>query len=153
MLRQAKETILLVEDDEAEVLLIQQAVAGCPEGLHLAVACDSGEALEWFSDTVERGYPMPRLILLDLKLPKLAGLAVLRTLRMETLLQDVPVVVFSEVHEPPDVVLSYQLGANSFVEKPANLAEFTVLLRELAQRGWLSGQGLHHSDTQQSLSA
>jgi two-component system response regulator len=145
MLRQENETILLVEDAEAEVLLIQQAVASCPEDLHLAVARDSGEALEWLTDTVERGYSMPRMILLDLKLPKLAGLAVLRTLRMESRLQDVPIVVFSEVHEPADVVLSYQLGANSFVKRPANLAEFTKLLRELAELGWLSGQGLHHS--------
>jgi two-component system response regulator len=148
MLRQANETILLVEDDEAEVLLIQQAVASCPEDLHLAVASDAAEALEWLTDTVERGYSMPRMILLDLKLPKLAGLAVLRTLRMVRRLQDVPVVVFSKLHEPPDVVLSYQLGANSFVERPANLAEFTRLLRELAQRGWLSGEGLRHSDSQ-----
>lgn len=78
---------------------------------------------------------MPRLILLDLKLPKPAGLAVLRTLRNETRLQDVPIVVFSEVHEPSDVVLSYQVGANSFEKKPANLAEFTELLRELAELG------------------
>lgn len=145
MLRQENETILLVEDGEAEVLLIRQAVASCPEELHLAVANDAGEALEWLSDTVERGYSMPRMILLDLKLPKLAGLAVLRTLRMEARLQDVPIVVYSEQHESPDVVLSYQLGANSFVKKPANLAEFTQLLRELADLGWLSGQGLQNS--------
>jgi len=145
MLRQANETILLVEDGEAEVLLIQQAVASCPDELHLAVARDATEALEWLTDTVERGYAMPRLILLDLKLPKLAGLAVLRTLRMETRLQDVPIVVFSELHEPSDVVLSYQIGANSFVKKPVNHAEFTQLLRELAELGWLSGKGLHQS--------
>ena len=152
MLRQANETILLVEDDEAEILLIQQVVASCPEELHLAVAHDTVEALEWLTDTVERGYSMPRMILLDLKLPKLAGLAVLRTLRLEARLQDVPIVVFSELHEPSDIVLSYQLGANSFVKRPADLAEFTQLLRELAQRGWLSGKGLHHSDPQ-SMSA
>ena len=148
MQRQEKDTILLVEDGEAETLLIQQAVASCPEKLHLAVTCDATEALEWLGDTVERGYPMPRLILLDLKLPKLAGLAVLRTLRMDARLQDVPIVVYSEVHEPSDVVLSYQLGANSFVKKPANLAEFTQLLRDLADLGWLSGKGLQHSPPQ-----
>jgi len=145
MLRQANDTILLVEDGEAEVLLIQQAVASNPDGLHLAVARDAGEALEWLTDTVARGYSMPRMIMLDLKLPKLAGLAVLRTLRMEARLQDVPIVVFSELHDPADVVLSYQIGANSFVKKPANHAEFTQLLRELSDLGWLSGEGLHHS--------
>jgi two-component system response regulator len=148
MLRQANETILLVEDGEAAVLLIQQAVASCPDELHLAVARDADEALEWLTDTVERGYSMPRLILLDLKLPKLEGLAVLRTLRMEARLQDVPIVVFSDLHEPADVVLSYQIGANSFVKKPTDLIEFTQLLRELAGRGWLSGHGLNHTNSQ-----
>jgi two-component system response regulator len=116
--------------------------------LHLAVARDATEALEWLTDTVERGYAMPRMILLDLKLPKLAGLAVLRTLRMEARLQDVPIVVFSELHDPSDVVLSYQIGANSFVKKPVNLVEFTQLLSELADLGWLSGKGLQHSHPQ-----
>lgn len=149
MLRHANETILLVEDGEAEVLLIQQAVASCPDELHLAVASDATEALEWLADTVKRGYSMPRLILLDLKLPKLAGLAVLRTLRMEARLKDVPIVVYSDLHEPSDVVLSYQIGANSFVKKPENHAEFTQLLRELSALGWLSGKGLSH--TSQSI--
>ncbi|HLP97159.1 MAG TPA: response regulator [Sideroxyarcus sp.] len=137
MFRQANDTILLVEDGEAEVLLVQQAVASCPGDIHLAVVRDTVEALEWLTDTAERGYAMPRLILLDLKLPKLAGLAVLRTLRMDARLNDVPIVVFSEVHEPSDVVLSYQIGANSFVNKPTNLDEFTRLLRELTELGWL----------------
>lgn len=145
MFRQANDTILLVEDGEAEVLLVQQAVASCLGELHLAVARDEIEALDWLTDTVERDCPMPRLILLDLKLPKLAGLAVLRTLRMDTRLQDIPIVVFSELHEPSDVVLSYQLGSNSFVKKPVDIAEFTQLLGELADRGWLSGKGLNQS--------
>ncbi|MBI5005691.1 MAG: response regulator [Nitrosomonadales bacterium] len=148
MLRQANETILLVEDGEAEVLLVQQAVASCPGGLHLTVVRDASEALEWLSDTARRGYAMPRMILLDLKLPKLAGLAVLRTLRMDMRLQDVPIVVFSELHEPSDVVLSYQIGANSFVKKPTNLSEFTQLLRELGDLGWLSSKGLKQSPPQ-----
>lgn len=148
MLRQENETILLVEDGEAEVLLVQQAVASCPGGLHLTVVRDTEAALSWLSDTAQRGYEMPRLILLDLKLPKLAGLAVLRTLRMDVRLQDVPIVVFSEVHEPADVVLSYQIGANSFVKKPSNLEEFNQLLRELSELGWLSGKGLKKAHSQ-----
>jgi CheY-like chemotaxis protein len=147
MLRQESDTILLVEDGEAEVLLVQQAVAGCPEHLHLTVVRDSSAALEWLSDTVKRGYPMPRMILLDLKLPKLAGLAVLRTLRNDRRLQDVPIVVFSEKHEPADVVLSYQIGANSFVDKPSSLEGFAKLLREMADLGWLSGNGLRKPES------
>lgn len=148
MLRQANDTILLVEDGDAEVRLVRQAVASCPGDFHLAAARDEVEALQWLTDTVERGYPMPLLIMLDLKLPKLVGLAMLRTLRMDARLQDVPIVVFSELHEPSDVVLSYQIGANSFVKKPADLAEFTQLLRELTDLGWLSGKGLNQSCSQ-----
>ncbi len=151
MLRQANDAILLVEDGEAEVLLVQQAMASCSGDLHLAVARNAGEALEWLTDTVERGYAMPRLILIDLKLPKLAGLAVLRTLRMDTRLQNVPIVVFSELHEPSDVVLSYQIGANSFVKKPANLSEFSQLLHELIDLGWLGEHGFGKSIEQSAL--
>jgi DNA-binding response OmpR family regulator len=148
MLRQTKDTVLLLEDDEAEVILMQQAVAGCTGNLHLVVARDAGEALDWLIDTTERGYPAPRLILLDLKLPKLAGLGILRTLRMDTRLQDVPIVVFSELHEPSDVVLSYQIGANSFIKKPAELDEFTQLLQELSEMGWLIDKSLGQAYTQ-----
>lgn len=141
MLRQANNMILLVEDDEAEVLLVQEAISACHGELRLSVARDADDAMQWLADTMGHGREMPRLVLIDLKLPKLAGLAVLRTLRMETRLQDVPIVVFSEQHEPADVVLSYQIGANSFVKKPADRAEFTLLLSELADLGWLSSKG------------
>lgn len=141
MFRQANDTILLVEDGEAEVLLVQQAVAGCPGDMRLVAVKDSGAALDWINETIARGCAMPRLILLDLKLPKLVGLAVLRTLRMEARLKDVPIVVFSESHEPADVVLSYQIGANSFVGKPSSLEDFTRLLRDLSDMGWLHGGG------------
>ncbi len=142
MLKQPGDTILLVEDEEAEVLLIRQAVASCPGDMQLVTVRDTVEVLEWLADTAERNHPLPCLILLDLKLPKLAGLAVLRTLRMDERLQDIPIVVFSEVHEPSDVVLSYRIGANSFVNKPADLGEFTRLLHELSGLGWLSGRGI-----------
>lgn len=151
MLRQSNATILLLEDDEAEVLLMQQGLASCPDDLHLAVVRDTVEAREWLDSTAERGYPMPRLILLDLKLPKLAGLGMLRALRMDARLHDVPVVVFSESHEPSDVVLSYQIGANSFVSKPAGLAEIVQLMQEMSERGWLSGRSAIRPYAAQSL--
>lgn len=138
MLKQLGDTILLLEDEEAAILLVQQAVAGCPGDMRLVVVRDTLEAQEWLADNAARGYRMPCLILLDLKLPKLAGLGMLRTLRMDKHLQDAPIVVFSELHEPSDVVLSYRIGANSFVKKPADLAEFTQLLHEMGDRGWLS---------------
>ncbi len=142
MFKQAGDTILLVEDEEAAILLVQQAVASCPSELHLAVVPDSVAALEWLSAETEHGHPVPRLILIDLKLPKLIGLAVLRTLRMDERLQSVPVVVYSQIHDPSDVVLSYQIGANSFVNKPESLPEFSQLLHDLIDLGWLSETGI-----------
>ena len=141
MLKQSGDTILLVEDEEPAILLVQQAVAGCPGNLYLAVVPDSVSALDWLSVETAQGHPLPCLILIDLKLPKLIGLAVLRTLRMDQRLQHVPIIVYSQSHEPSDVVLSYQIGANSFVKKPQTLADFNQLMQELLALGWLSESG------------
>lgn len=145
MLKQPGDTILLVEDEEPPILLVQQAVAGCPGNLHLAVVPDSVAALDWLTTETAHGHPVPCLILIDLKLPKLIGLAVLRTLRMAPRLQHVPIVVYSQNHEPHDVVLAYQIGANSFVQKPQSLTEFNHLMQELRALGWLSKSGLGKS--------
>ncbi|MFA5371373.1 MAG: response regulator [Sideroxydans sp.] len=148
MLKQSGDTILLGEDEEPAILLVQQAVAGCPGNLYLAVVPDSVSALDWLSAETAHGHPLPRLILIDLKLPKLIGLAVLRTLRMDQRLHRVPIVVYSQNHEPKDVVLAYQVGANSFVQKPQSLNEFNQLMRELLALGWLSEPGFGQSLSQ-----
>jgi CheY-like chemotaxis protein len=98
----------------------------------LVVVEDSVEALTWLARNTKGKNPMPRLILLDLKLPKLSGLAVLRRLRMDAATWDLPIIVFSELCEQSDVLLSYQIGANSFVSKPADIDQYHQLLRELA---------------------
>lgn len=124
-------TILLVEDDPAEIVMAEQACALCEPSVQLVVMPDSEAALEWLSDKAEQKQALPKLILVDLKLPKLIGLAVLRRLRMDRRTWDLPIVVFSAVYEHSDVVLSYQVGANSFVGKPGNPEEFQELLQEL----------------------
>ncbi|MBI1174697.1 MAG: response regulator [Sideroxydans sp.] len=124
-------TILLVEDDPAEIAMAEQACALCQPAVKLVVMPDSEEALEWLSQKMEEKQPLPKLILVDLKLPKLIGLAVLRKLRMDRRTWDMPIVVFSAVYESSDVVLSYQVGANSFVGKPTDTAGFQSLLQEL----------------------
>ncbi|MBK9160488.1 MAG: response regulator [Nitrosomonadales bacterium] len=124
-------TILLVEDDPVEVERVRRACDLCELHPHLAVVDDSTEALEWLSRASGTGALMPGLILLDLKLPKLNGLAVLRRLRMDEHTWDLPIVVYSGEHEPYDVVLSYQIGANSFVYKPADTDQFNEMFHEL----------------------
>jgi len=135
-MNRVRSTILLVEDDQVEIDLARHACELCDPTLSLVVAHDSTEALEWLSKTAEAKDPMPKLILLDLKLPHLIGLAVLRRLRMEASTWDLPIIVYSKIHEPSDVVLSYQVGANSFVNKPEDIAQFNTLLHDLSDY-WL----------------
>lgn len=137
MFKESGNVVLLVEDEASEILLAQQAVESCLEPVRLVVVPDGVQALQWVTDTLAKGEALPRLILLNLKLPHLIGLAVLRTLRMDARLTNVPVVVFSAFHEHADVLLSYQVGANSFVEMPKNQEEFVALLTELSRLGWL----------------
>lgn len=124
--------ILLVEDDQVEIELARRACEACEPPLQLVVVGDSDQALEWLSRVSDTSDPLPRLILLDLKLPKLLGLAMLRRLRMDAQTWDLPIIVYSGIHEPSDVVLSYKVGANSFVSKPQDLDQFKTLLSELA---------------------
>jgi CheY-like chemotaxis protein len=129
-------TILLVEDDPVEIDLARRACELCDPALQLVVVGDSTEALKWLAKTSEAKDQFPKLILLDLKLPHLIGLAVLRRLRMDAATWDLPIIVYSKVHEPSDVVLSYQVGANSFVNKPQDIDQYNALLHELSDY-WL----------------
>lgn len=129
-----RQTILLVEDEPNAITLAREACELCSPPIRLVVVEDSVEALTWLSHNSEDA--MPQLILLDLKLPKLNGLAVLRRLRMDGRTQDLPIIVFSEICEQSDVLLSYQIGANSFVSKPVDIIQFQKLLGDLAEY-WL----------------
>jgi len=127
-----RNTILLVEDDQVEIDLARRACELFDSTLQLVVVEDSTVALEWISKAAKSNIPFPKLILLDLKLPQLLGLATLRRLRMDSDTSDLPIIVYSKVHEPSDVVLSYQVGANSFVNKPEDIEQFSNLLQELS---------------------
>lgn len=127
--------ILLVEDNPDDVALTLRAFKRSTIGAEIVVACDGVEALDFLAgrgrfagrDTREQ----PAVILLDLKLPRLSGLEVLRRLRADpnTALQ--PVVVLTSSNEDEDMVRSYQLGANGYVRKPVNFDEFIEAARRL----------------------
>lgn len=136
-----QQTILLVEDDPSGIAFAREACALCDPSIQLVVVEDSVDALAWLSQNTREHTPLPRLILLDLKLPKLSGLAVLRRLRMDASTLDLPIIVFSEICEQADVLLSYQIGANSFVSKPSDIGQYRELLRELAAYWLLPRQG------------
>jgi len=122
--------LLLIEDDEFEIDLARRAaVESCPE-IELMVLDSADAVLDWLSGRVAKKENTPHIILLDLKLPKLDGLGVLRKLRKHVATRDIPIVVFSAVYTHDDLLMSYQVGANTFVAKPTDLAQFREFLRE-----------------------
>ncbi len=123
-------TVLMIEDDPFEIELARSAIIESHTEFALVALQDADAVLDWLGDNVSREQQMPRVILINLKLPKLDGLAVLRKLRMSAAANDVPIVAFSAEYTQSDVLMSYQIGANSFVAKPDSLHQFTELFRE-----------------------
>lgn len=125
-------SILLVEDnpddEELTILAFQQNNISNI----IAVARDGAEALDLlFGPDGAGGSVAPAVILLDLKLPKVDGLEVLRRIRGDERTRFLPVVVLTSSREEQDLVASYSLGCNSYVRKPVNFAEFVEAVRQL----------------------
>jgi two-component system, response regulator len=127
--------ILLVEDKRNDIDLTLRAFARSKIANEIVVVKDGEEALDYlFATGVYSGRDrmnMPELVLLDLKLPKVDGLEVLRRLRADERTRRLPVVVLTSSKEESDVVSSYDLGANSFVRKPVDFLEFMDAARQL----------------------
>lgn len=122
--------VLLVDDDLVQIDLARRAAAeSCPE-IYVTAVGGGDAVLDWFNVSVEKKEQMSHIILLDLKLPKLDGLAVLRKLRGYASTCDIPIVVFSAEYTQDDVLMSYKAGANSFVAKPTDLVRFAEFFRE-----------------------
>jgi two-component system response regulator len=132
--------ILLIEDNPLEIELTIGPLRELDPGSRIEVARDGEEALDFlFGRGAFRhrtGAPPPRLILLDLKLPKVDGLEVLRALRANTRTSMAPVVVLTSADDPRELAQSYQLGANSCVQKPVRPDELRSTLQAIG-RYWL----------------
>ena len=133
--------ILLVEDNRDDVTLALRALKKNNIGLDVVVAHDGVEALDYLFATGPHSgrdtTATPKVILLDLKLPKVDGLDVLRRLRADERTKLVPVVVLTSSREERDLIDSYSLGANSYVRKPVDFDRFTEVVRQLGEY-WLS---------------
>ena len=133
-------SILLVEDNPDHEALTIRALKKAHVLNEIIVAHDGAEALELLfgaeGDPGRPPIPLPQLILLDLKLPKLDGLEVLRRMRAEPRTKLVPVVVLTSSDEEGDVVTSYKLGANSYVCKPVDFVQFLEATKQLGMY-WL----------------
>ena len=134
-------TILLVEDTADDEHLIKRVLTRINLVKNLFVVRDGAEALDYlFGAGAYAGRDltqMPAVVFLDLKLPKVSGLEVLRRIRADQRTRILPVVVLSSSQEEQDMIQSYDLGANSYVRKPVDFTEFTEAVQQLGFY-WLS---------------
>jgi CheY-like chemotaxis protein len=128
-------TILHVEDDPNDTLLFEHACRKAGVVFDLQAVSDGDQAIaylrgsESFSDRIK--HPLPKLILLDLKMPRVSGFDVLAWLRSETSLKQVPVVVLTSSNHDADVKRAYDLGAKSYLIKPVGFEALVELVRTL----------------------
>lgn len=133
-------SILVVEDNPDDQVLTVRALKSASESSPVVVLEDGQEALNFLFGKRD-GHPCKNLdslgvVLLDVKLPKVSGLEVLKSIRSSPLTNWLPVVMVTSSDEPADLLEAYRLGANSYITKPINYREFTEQMKLLA-RYWL----------------
>ena len=132
---QMSKTILLVEDNPDDAKLTLRAFKRNNMLNPVVVARDGVEAIDFLfargAHAGRAGKPPPTLVILDLKLPKLDGLEVLRAIRGDERTKLIPVVIMTSSKEQQDLIQSYSLGANSYVRKPVDFTEFMEAVRLL----------------------
>ncbi|MBI5382286.1 MAG: response regulator [Opitutae bacterium] len=128
-------TILLVEDSPSDVELTQMAFAQSRLANELVVAEDGKEALDYLlgpeDGATAAARELPMLVLLDLKLPRIMGLEVLRRLRANPRTRRLPVVILTSSTEEQDIAASYDLGVNSYIRKPVDFLQFAAAIEHL----------------------
>jgi two-component system response regulator len=124
--------ILLVEDNPDDEKLTLRALKKNQIQNEIIVARDGVEALDYLFGSPER--PMgerPAIVLLDLKLPKIDGIEVLRRIRADSVMRLIPIVILTSSREEQDLIAGYQIGANSYIRKPVDFVQFTEAVRQL----------------------
>lgn len=127
-------TILLAEDSPKDVELTLEALEAHGLANQVVVVGDGVEALDYLRRTGQyrlRTPGMPVVLLLDIKMPKLDGIQVLKEIRADEKLRELPVVILSSSREERDLVTSYQLGVNAYVVKPVDFKDFMEAVRSL----------------------
>lgn len=131
----ASKVILLVEDNPKDVALTKRALEKNNIANELVLARDGVEALDYLFGTGEYAgrdvADLPQVVLLDLKLPKVDGLDVLRKIRTEERFRRLPVVILTSSSEEQDIVEGYRLGANSYIRKPVDFNQFAEAVKQL----------------------
>jgi CheY-like chemotaxis protein len=125
----SSKTILLVEDNPSDVDLTKRALQKGRILNPLVVVEDGQDALDYLIGAETSA--LPALVLLDLKLPRVPGLEVLRRIRADASLRRIPVVILTSSNEEQDVMASYDLGVNSYIRKPVDFKQFTEAVAQL----------------------
>ena len=132
--------ILIVEDTPEDLELALRALRKANLTNRIQIARDGAEAMEFiFAEGKHSGRKIedgPKVVLLDLKLPKIDGMEVLRRIKSDPRTKTIPVVVLTSSKEQKDVVESYQLGVNSYIVKPVNFERFAAAVQDLGMY-WL----------------
>ena len=133
--------VLLVEDNQDDEVLALRALRRATGDLDIVIARDGVEALEFIfgNETDQEALPvnMPKLILLDVKLPRLSGFDVLRKIRGNANTRHIPVVMLTSSSEQKDILEAYEIGANSYIRKPVDFAEFSETVKYICTY-WLT---------------
>lgn len=137
-IQQTPYEILLVEDNEDDILLTEEAFKECGYALRVNEVVDGEEALRFLRhEGVYQKVLRPHLIILDLNLPRKSGLSVLKEIKADKQLQDIPVVVLSTSNMDRDVQASYQHYANCYIIKPSDVSVFFDIIKQM-MRFWFS---------------
>ena len=133
--------ILIVEDNRTDAELILEALQGMGIGDKVRAIHDGVEALDYFfgleGSLKKADVHLPKLLILDLKLPKVSGLEILKRIKSDTRTMHVPTVIFTSSSEWQDRIESYKLGANSYVVKPLDADMFSRYVHDIGEY-WLS---------------
>lgn len=136
----SKRLILLVEDNPDDELLTLRALRKNLIMNEIVVARDGVEALDYlFCTGIYANRPStepPQLILLDIKLPKLNGLEILRRIKSDDRTRQLPVIILTSSNEEQDIINGYEFGADSYIRKPVDFTQFTEAIRQL-KHSWL----------------
>ncbi len=138
--KQAKNNyILLVEDNEDDIALTRRALEKTNFKSDVVVAHDGQEAIDFLFEqkATDQEPNLPIVMLLDLNMPKIGGLEVLRRLRSNERTKNMPIVVLTTSDEQNDISESYNLGANSYIQKPLDMNDFFIAIQDL-QSYWMN---------------
>jgi len=126
-------TVLLVEDNSNDALLTQRSLTKANIMSKVVWLKDGAEAIDYLTvNCLQKGEPLPHLVLLDIHMPKVNGIEVLQWIRVEKRLSWLPVIIFTSSREEKDLLESYRLGINSYVCKPINFEAFATVIATVA---------------------